>query len=206
MIEFQNPFDESEEAFYERFSFVLLIMLAYYAVSYYGLTGLPLQKIHIVICLLIAHVVQITLVRKLWIEQQTILMWAVIFVPMFLYLFLIKYKQHMKRKKALNMNQMLYQMQQQNQPNLGGLYNQDTSVSGIQNSILKKNAQPITAPPAQTIPNLHQQQTQNYYTPSQQMGAQVPMYGGYAQNYNAQNTSPFSWDSLNPFSHTMSPF
>lgn len=208
MFRFQNIFDEQEEVIYERFSFVLIAMLFYYAVSYYGIAGLPFSKIHIVICILAGHIVQVCIIRKLWIEQQTMLMWGVIIVPMLLYLFLIKYKRHMQRKKAMSMNNMIYQMQQENQPSLGGLYNQDTSVAGVQNSIIKQTAHPISAPPPQAIPNLHQQRSQNFYTPSanQQMGGQVPMYGDYVSQYNPENASPFSLDSLNPFSNSMSPF
>lgn len=202
MVNIQNIFEEEEEVIYERFSFVVLVMIVYYAIAYYGIAGLPFSKVHFVLIVLALHVVQIAFVYKFWCEGQTMIMWAIVILPMFLYLFAIKYRQHMKKKKASQMNQMLYQMQQGKQPKMNSLYNQDTSTTGVQNALMKSQAQPSPT----TIPTLHAQNAQNYYAaPQQQMGPQVNAYGDYVTQFNAQNATPFASNNLNPFS-SMSPF
>ena len=114
------------------------------------------------------------------------------------------------------MNEMLYQMQQQNQP----LVPPQPQQQGPQQQILMNQ---IMGPPMQPNPNYPVMNGQTMMMPNTgQMGSfqngmmsEMPGYGDYVSQFNAMNqpipnyTQPYGnmpMNSMNPYSDSFSPF
>ncbi len=182
MVELSNIFEEESEEIAKRFSTVLIFIFLYYQIAYYYIikdkgqcSSLPsLQVVIMVLALNIAHIV---FIKNLYDTEKYSYMWLASVLPLFLYFMYNKYMAYQRR-----MNFYMYKQMQQNQ-STPQMFNEDTTVTGVQNQIMKTN------------------QPDN-----------VPEYGSYIKRYNANQGSvmdqpqPLSSGTLNPYKNQFSLF
>jgi len=118
-VELTNLFDENESYVLERFSTVIIFVFVYYAMSYYFLNKSPEEEclkypaLSKVVALLIFHVVHIVILRQLFEQEKTSIMWLVAILPLFLYLLYRKYEEYNKREQDKKMKAMYAKIQAQ---------------------------------------------------------------------------------------------
>lgn len=178
-----NFFNENESNLLHRFSIIMCALFIYYAVTYYGLLKYHLQCHNIpnlgtLMLLIIFHIVQVVIVKKLHAEDRRTCAWITVFLPVFLYLCILKYYDYMRKEQAKKMNMMLYQMQQQNQPILP----------------------PVTQQLSNNPMDVQQMMQMNPNgMPMNQMNPEFPAYGDYVSQFNSMNQPPQNFIANNPY-------
>jgi len=144
-VELTNLFDENESYVLERFSTVIIFVFIYYAMSYYFLNKstedecLKYPALSKVVALLIFHVVHIVILRQLFEQEKTSMMWLVAILPLFLYLLYRKYEEYNKREAEKKMKEMYAQIKSQ--------YNITTPVGDATTDMTRGVSGPIQSPP-----------------------------------------------------------
>lgn len=196
-----NFFDEEEENIYQRFSTIVFGIFALYLTAYYGILRYYLKCPNMpswttVIAIIVFHIAQIVILRRFHNENK--MLWCLIigFAPIVLYLMFSKYYEHMKTEEAKKINLMMYQLQQQNQPNQMLLQQiaqqspQQQMFTPPPQMMEPSHQQPMYTP---NIDNLMQMQPQNLNQQQMQNIAnsqQIPGYNDYMTQFNSHLT-PF---------------
>ena len=187
-----NIFNESQDNLIGRFSTLIILMFVYYAISYYGLLKCNfncqnLPNFSVIVLLIIFHIGQVIWLRKIHEDELTIWCVLIAFGPVAAYLGILKYYEYMRKQQAQQMNLMLYQMQQQNQPQ------QIPQQSQPQPQLQQQQQQPqsLVHPPT-SVPNPAIQ-----IPVAQNTNPETPMYTDYISQHSwVGKPQPFS---LSPF-------
>lgn len=195
-----NIFEEENDEFFGRFSTMVIILFAYYAVSYYGILYFNMKcqnlpSFTVVLLLIVLHIAQVAWLKQCFEGGNTTAAWLLIFVPALVLVLTFRYLDNQKKEQNKRLNLMLYQMQQQQQP---GTFNP----SAMQQQQMQQH-QPAgqTLSPHNIDQLLH---TAPGALNNQQMNTlmtsnNVPGYGDYM-------AQPYDANGLNPYSNLVSPF
>ena len=162
-------------------------LFVYYAVTYYGLLKYHLQchnipNVGTLILLIVFHIAQVILIKKFHSEERRTCAWVTVFLPVFLYLCILKYYDYMRKEQSKKMNMLLYQMQQQNQPILPPVTQQ-----------LSNNPMDVQ----QMMYNANQMNPNGMVT--NQMNPEFPGYGDYVSQFNSMNQSWQNFANNGPY-------
>jgi hypothetical protein len=204
-----NIFQESEN-FWDRFSTIMFVLFVYYSICYYGILSrikcrYPFPSVGQLLCVMIFHILQVVVIRKVFDNDESNMsyIWGMVFLPVIIYLCLIKYHQNSIRNN--NNNNIAYHNNNNNNRHGHLISNplvipQDTSTTGIQTEMLKEQQQ-------QQLQLQQQQQQQNLLSINPQtlnnqqrqellQSTQLPTYNDYVAQYQGPNNFT---NSLTPF-------
>jgi uncharacterized membrane protein YhaH (DUF805 family) len=200
----ENIFNEDDDTVFHRFSTITLCLFIYHIITYYGILKYHMKcqnlpNFYVILLLIIFHIIQVIMIKKLHDEEQWIWMWILVIGPMFFYVCVMHYYDYLKKEQSKRINLMLYQMQQQNQPTLLTQAQQQPPPNGLYtdpNSPLVQNY--LNVPPQ----NLNPVQMNAIMNSND-----IPAYGDYVSQFNSMNMAqPFNKSALNPYVEHISPF
>ena len=189
VIDWANIFDEQEDGVCDRFSSVIFVLFGYFIICYWVIMRNMYRCNHLpdlpyILLLIVLHIGHIFILKWLFNKQGvSALLILAAFGPMILFIIFCKYVENSKKTNATRLQQMLYQMQQANQPIL--TQPQDSTPTGMHNQLLKAQSQNngMISVPASSLTN---SQVASLIDPSMKGHEVLPygdtMGGGYFSN------------------------
>ncbi len=190
MVEISNLFSESENSFVSRLSTVLIFTFVYYHIGYYIILYsdkkcITLPNIEILLIFLVFHILQTAAIVSYFNSSEPRYYWAIAVGPLLLFYFYNQYISSSNIKKEAEIKQMLQQLQKKN--NQTQIYDEDTTVTGMHNKMMKSNS---------NNPSLTDNEMNNLFSINS-----VPDYGGPVVG-----DKKYMGSKLDPYGSSFSPF
>ena len=178
-MDYRNFFNENSQRYEERYSTMVIIAFIYYAFGYYILEIqerceklIDWKKLAIGV---VAHIIQLGIAYRYYINDQIMYAWGVIFVPLIIFV-LVKQYMNSYRKKAY-MKMKAYIQKKEALEDSGPMFNRDTTATGLQNEQLRREQDrgpqtEILGVPPQQMSQLRMDQLRS---------GNVSAYGDYTQ-------------------------
>lgn len=202
-VDIQNVFGE-KEPLCERFSTFVITALIFHVLVYWALTKHKLNSVQCrsrlpvlssILTFIVAHLLQTVIVYKYY-GTSPLACWAIYLVPAILFILWYKYYENDRLKEAEELEKYRTMIRKRLMPNTSQLFSQDTTATGLQNQILKTQADnsSIIVPPQ----NLHHSQVYDVIPQHS-----TPTYNDYVASQQTSMLQPYDrLQSMNPFSNT----